>query len=131
MVDTLGLVVAAHVTAADTSDRDGAAELLRRLDWRGLPRLRHGWVDAGYRGAFLDWVKASFGVRLEVTQRRDGGRRGRWLPPGAAPPAVPSFAVVPRRWVVERWFAWLGRFRRLSRDYEALPARRSRRPPRP
>jgi putative transposase len=118
MVDTLGLVVAAHVTAADTSDRDGAAELLRRLDWRALPRLRHGWVDQGYRGAFLNWVQASFGLRLEVVRRADGGRQGRWLAPGAPAPVVPRFAVVPRRWVVERTFAWLGRFRRLSKDYE-------------
>jgi hypothetical protein len=82
MVDTLGLVVAAHVTAADVGDRDGAVELLRRLDWRRLPRLRHGWVDAGYRGALVGWVEASFGVRVEVTGRRDGGRARRWLPPG-------------------------------------------------
>jgi Transposase DDE domain len=54
--------------------------------------------------------------------RRDGGRRGRWLPPGAAPPQVPAFQVVPRRWVVERSFAWLGRSRRLARDYEFCPA---------
>jgi putative transposase len=122
MVDTLGLVVTAHVTAADVGDRDGAAELLRRLDWRRFPRLRHGWVDQGYRGAFLDWVKASFGLRLEVVQRADGGRRGRWLPAGVAPPVLPAFVVLPRRWVVERTFAWLGRFRRLTRDYEFLPA---------
>ena len=84
--------------------------------------MRHGWVDQGYRGEFLDWVKQRFGVSLEVVVRRDGGRRGRWLPPGEDPPAVPAFAVVPRRWVVERTFGWLGRFRRLSKDYEFLPA---------
>jgi putative transposase len=112
----------AHVTPADTSDRDGAAELLGRLDWRRFPRLRHGWVDQAYRGEFLAWVTQRFGVTLEVVQRADGGRRRRWLPAGAAPPVVPAFAVVPRRWVVERTFGWLGRFRRLSKDYEFLPA---------
>jgi putative transposase len=122
LVDTLGLVCKAHVTPADVSDRDGAVGLLRRLDWRRFPRLRHGWVDQGYRGEFLDWVRQRFGVTLEVVARRDGGRRLRWLPPGADPPAVPAFAVVPRRWVVERSFGWLGRFRRLSKDYEFLPA---------
>jgi putative transposase len=96
--------------------------LLRRLDWRRFPRVRHGWVDQGYRGQFLDWVKQHFGVTLEVVVRRDGGRRARWVPPGVEPPAVPAFAVVPRRWVVERTFGWLGRFRRLSKDYEFLPA---------
>jgi len=57
-----------------------------------------------------------------MVARRDGGRRGRWLPPGAEPPVIAAFAVVPRRWVVERTFGWLGRFRRLSKDYEFLPA---------
>jgi transposase len=118
----LGLVCKAHVTPADTSDCDGAVGLLRRLDWRRFPRLRYGWVDQGYRGAFLAQVKQRFGVALEVVVRRDGGRRARWLPPGAEPPAIPAFAVVPRRWVVERTFGWLGHHRRLSKDYEFLPA---------
>jgi putative transposase len=49
-------------------------------------------------------------------------RRGRWLPPDATPPIVSPFAVIPRQWVVERTFAWLSRFRRLSKDYEYLTA---------
>jgi transposase len=118
----LGLVCKAHVTPANTSDRDGAMGLLRSLDWRRFPRVRHGWVDQGYRGEFLDQVKQRFGVTLEVVARGDGGRRARWVPPGVEPPAVPAFAVVPRRWVVERTFGWLGRHRRLSKDYEFLPA---------
>jgi putative transposase len=78
-------------------------------------------VDQGYRGPFLAWVRTTMGITLEVAQRADGGRRRRWLPAGVEPPEVPAFAVVPRRWVVERTFGWLGRFRRLSKDYEFLP----------
>jgi transposase len=111
-----------NVTPADTSDRDGAVELLGRLDRRQLPRLRHGWVDGGYRGAFLAWALRRCKITFEVVVRADGGRRRRWLPPGVEAPVVPGFAVVPRRWVVERTFAWLGRFRHLSKDYEFLPA---------
>jgi transposase len=104
------------------SDRDGAAQLLRRLDRRQVPRLRWGWADGGYRGGFLTWALATTKITFEVVARGDGGRRRRWLPPGVEAPVVPGFAVVPRRWVVERTFAWLGRFRRLSKDYEYLPA---------
>jgi transposase len=110
------------VTAADTSDRDGAAQLLRRLDRRRFPRLRHGWADQGYRGAFLNWARQRHRIAFQVVTRADGGRQRRWVAPGEQPPVVPTFAVVPRRWVVERTFGWLGRFRRLSKDYEFLPA---------
>jgi putative transposase len=120
-VDTLGLLLRVRVTAGDVGDRDGAAMLLHEAR-AAFPRLRYGWVDAGYRGPFLEWAREVAGITLQVVQRRDGGRRRRWLPPGAEPPEVPRFAVAPRRWVVERTFAWLGRHRRLSRDYEYLTA---------
>jgi transposase len=81
-----------------------------------------GWADGSYRGPFLAWVLARCKSAFEVVQRADGGRQRRWLPPGTTPPIVSPFAVVPRRWVVERTFAWLGRFRRLSKDYEYLTA---------
>jgi transposase len=114
-------VIKVPMTAADVGDRDGAVALLRRLDRRRFPRLRHGWAG-GYRGPFLDWAHKHRGIAFEVVQRSDGGRQRRWLPPGATPPIVSPFAVVPRRWVVERTLAWLGRFRRLSKDYEHLTA---------
>jgi putative transposase len=122
LVDTLGLVCKVEVTAADVGDRDGAMALLRRLDRRRFPRLRHGWADGGYRSPFLDWARERRGIAFQVVQRSDGGRQRRWLPPGATPPIVSPFAVAPRRWVVERTFAWLGRYRRLSKDYEYLTA---------
>ena len=114
--------MAVHVTAANVGDRDGAVQLLGRLDRRRFPRLRYGWVDQGYRGEFLAWVQTTMGITLEVARRADGGRRRRWLPADVAPPVVAAFQVVPRRWVVERTFGWLGRFRRLSQVYEFLPA---------
>ncbi|WP_433259626.1 IS5 family transposase (plasmid) [Streptosporangium sp. CA-135522] len=121
LVDTLGIVCKAHVSAANIGDRDGAAVLLAGLG-DSFPRLAYGWVDQGYRGPFLQWVKQVTGITLQVVVRRDGGMRSTWAPVGTPPRIVPRFAVVPRRWVVERTFAWLGRYRRLAKDYEYLPA---------
>jgi transposase len=108
------------VTAADVGDREGGWAVLSSLG-QDFPRLVHGWVDAGYRGPFLGFIKERTGITLEVVERRDGGGKCRWLPADAEPLVVPRFAIVPRRWVVERTFGWLGRFRRLSNDYEYLP----------
>jgi putative transposase len=98
------------------------------------PSCSGAWTDAGFLGCgtagsmaatagpFLDWAQQRRGISFQVVSRHDGGRQPRWLPPGASPPIVSPFAVVPRRWVVERTFAWLGRFRRLSKDDEFLTA---------
>ncbi|MGC4987594.1 transposase [Streptomyces sp. DT193] len=78
------------------------------------------WADQGYRGAdFHTWAREATGITVEVVQRHDGGFRSTWARAETPPPAVPTFAVVPRRWVVERTFAWLGRCR-LPKDYEYL-----------
>ena len=109
LVDTLGLLLGVVVTAASVQDRDGAKTLLTRVLgwWR---RLQVIWADGGYAGQLAVWVKAQrpFGkLHLEIV-RRDA--------------AVVGFAVLPKRWIVERTFAWLYKCRRLARDYEQLTA---------
>jgi putative transposase len=121
LVDTLGIVVKAVITAADVGDRDAAVVLVRRLG-DGFPRLRQLWADSGYRGWFIDWAARIAGMTVQITHRRDGGFRHTWAPADAPPRQVPRFAVIPRRWLVERTFGWLGRWRRLAKDYEYLTA---------
>lgn len=106
VVDTLGLLVAVVVHPADIQDRDGAKLVLAKLRDR-LPRLRLIWADAGYAGRLVTWVQVQTGWRLAIVRRPRGRQR---------------FEVLPRRWVVERTFGWLGRSRRLGKDYEAMPA---------
>jgi putative transposase len=101
LVDTLGLILAVVVHRAAVQDRDGA-KLLPAL-------LNFGWVrkvfaDGGYAGQLLDWVKGLIpqrGLKIEIVKR-----------------IAPGFKILPKRWLVERTFAWLGRYRRLAKDYE-------------
>lgn len=103
LVDTLGLVLNVVVSEANLSERDLAPWLLQSVQSH-LPHLKHVWADAGYRGErFLDEFQLHTGVRLEVVKR---------------PPEQRHFQVEPKRWVVERTFAWLGNARRLAKDYE-------------
>jgi len=107
LVDTLGLVLMAVVHSAAKQDRDGAKQVLE--PWRAkLTRLRLIWADQGYTGPLLEWVwglRKQRRLRLEVVKRQ---------------PEQSGFVVLARRWVVERTFGWLGRNRRLSKDYERL-----------
>jgi putative transposase len=106
LVDTCGLLLAVVVTAASVQDRDGARLLLGRLGGF-CKKLRLIWVDGAYQGSLLDWVALHFWFRLQPVLRPDDQK---------------GFALLPRRWVVERTLAWLGMHRRLSRDLERLPA---------
>jgi putative transposase len=106
LVDTCGLLLAVIVTSAAVQDRDGARLLLQRLGGIGK-KLRLIWVDGAYRGHLLDWVAQHFSFRLL---------------PVLPPKGQKGFTLLAKRWVVERTFAWLGIHRRLSKDYERLPA---------
>jgi putative transposase len=94
------------VHAASVQDRDGAKLVLTKA--KGLyPKIQLVWADGGYAGALIAWVKQTCAWVLQTVLR---------------PAGVPGFVLLPRRWVVERTFAWLGNYRRLSKDYEYLTA---------
>src|SRR3954452_3329215 len=106
VVDTLGFLIAVVVTAAKVQDYHGAPPTLRRAQ-ESWPGLQVVWGDGIYEKQWLiDWTRSECGWELQVVKRSDQEK---------------GFKVVPKRWVVERTFGWLGRYRRLSKDYEKLP----------
>lgn len=106
VVDCLGLLPAAAVTPASTTDRDAATAILPALRNR-FRTLRLIWADSGYTGHLVDWAANTLGLTLEIVKRTDN---------------LHGFHVLPRRWVVERTNAWLMRSRRLARDDETHTA---------
>jgi putative transposase len=96
------MILAVVVHAGSVQDRDGAKRVLRKLLGR-FPRLALLWADGGYAGQLLTWVAWIAAWTLEIVKRSDD---------------IKGFRVLPKRWNVERTFGWLGRYRRLSKDYE-------------
>ncbi len=104
VVDTQGLLLGVAVTEANTQDRLGGVAVLLEEACES-ERLQLLWVDQGYTGEkFAFAISSICGAQVEVVKRTEAG-----------------FQVLPRRWVVERTLGWLGRYRRLSKDYELLP----------
>jgi putative transposase len=103
LVDTLGLILLVLVLPANIQDRDAARQLLERFYGAQRRRsVKHIWADGGYTGTLLTWAQKLWRCTVEIVKRT----------------AAHTFRVLPRRWVVERTFGWLGRYRRLNRDYE-------------
>jgi putative transposase len=135
LVDTEGFVLKAWVHSAKVMDYEGIKTLLKHAE-ETFPRLRHLWLDGGYRGEDKgkDWVEKTLGWSVDLVERarkpapkevlmvwaREWAKEGvaldweKLLPPK-------GFQVLPRRWVVERTFSWIDKNRRMSKDYERLP----------
>jgi transposase len=104
-VDTMGHLLTLHVTPANEQDRDQVATLCEAVQQVTGESVELAYVDQGYTGDDPDGDAASYGIHLDVVK---------------LPEAKKGFVLLPRRWVVERSFAWMARFRRLARDYERL-----------
>lgn len=105
LVDTMGLILAIVVHSAGLQDRDGAKLVIQKARF-SFPGLKKVWADGGYAGELIAWVKSWTDWLLEIVKRSD---------------TAVGFEVLPKRWIVERTFGWLNRYRRLSKDYEYLP----------
>ena len=101
----MGLLLSVVVHSAGIQDRDGV-KLVSEKARNRFPRMKRIWADGGYAGQLLEWLQTLSGWILEIVKRPKDAKR---------------FTLLPRRWVVEQTFAWFGRYRRLSKDYEYRP----------
>ena len=134
LVDTEGLVLKAKVHSAKVPDQDGLRLLLESARGR-LSRLKHLWLDAGYEGRGRRWAEEVMGLSVEVVRKppkpvpeevarvwaREWAKEGRKIDWQSLMPPQ-GYVALPRRWVVERTFSWIGQNRRMSKDYERLCA---------
>ena len=103
IVDTLGLVLAAAIQSASIQDRDGAVDVVTKLfeSWKKVIKI---FADGGYRGQLIETIKTKFKIELEIIKRDE----------------LHMFKILPKRWIVERKFAWIDTNRRNSKNYERL-----------
>ena len=101
----MGLLLSVVVHSAGIQDRDGAKLVFEKARDR-FPRMKRIWAGGSYAGQLLEWLRTLSGWILEIVKRPKDAKR---------------FTLLPRRWVVERTFAWFGRYWRLSKDYEYRP----------
>ncbi len=104
VVDTRGLIMIIVIHAANIHDSVGAREVMRSLKDKYLTGIQKIFADGGYLCELIEWVLIQFGWTLEIVKRNETG----------------TFRVLPKRWIVERTFAWLSFHRRMSKDYERL-----------
>jgi putative transposase len=102
LVDVMGLVLVVWISAGSVQDRDGAVPVLQE-GHREFPTLEKVWVDGAYQGKVIDDVEAETGITIEMVKRTDD---------------MKGFVVLPKRWIGERTFGWLGKYRLLSKEYE-------------
>jgi putative transposase len=137
LVDTQGLVLMAKVHRADVTDRDGIKLLLEPARTGLLTRLCHLWLDAGYTGKDrgAGWVQRTLGWTAEIVRRppkpapeevmmrwtKEWAKEGIAIDTEQFMPEKGPRPFLPKRWIVERTFSWLGQNRRMSKDYERLP----------
>jgi len=124
LVDSLGHLMEVKVTGAHRSDQEGGRLLVEPLKER-FPRMKLVWGDSHYGGHFIVWMKIHLGWIMQPVKALTMPKRGLLVPEGEEvdwDKLFPKgFRPLPRRWVIERSFAWITRWRRLCRDHEGLP----------